>query len=726
MSNKPDNSIPQPPTALPAAVAPVAVPEQGLKKKARKHRLGEPYLYLNRELSHLQFNQRVLAQAMDSKHPLLERLRFLLIFSSNMDEFFEIRVASLKKQVDFGREKPGMDGLRPQQVMQKIFEESQKAIVEQYRILNGILLPELRKEKIFIWTPDEWTESQRHWAYQYFRNEIYPVVSPLGLDPAHPFPRLVNKSLNFILSLSGKDAFGRESGLAILPVPRSLPRLLRLPPELCRRKKGDHFIYLSAIIRAFASEFFPGMAIKECHQFRVTRNADLEMNDAEVEDIAHALQGELHLRQFGTAVRLEVNAACPEWISDYLLEHFNLDRMALFPVDGQVNLTRLLALYKMLDRPDLCYPAFMPALPEGVTEHVNLFDAISDRDILLHHPYESFAPVVDLVRTAARDPNVLAIKQTLYRLGNTSELIDALIEAARNGKEVIAVIELRARFDEEENMHFASRLQEAGAVVVYGVVGYKTHAKLLMVVRREGRKLKRYLHLATGNYHPGNAKAYTDYGLMTADPDLGNDVHKVFQQITGMGKNIRPRWLLHAPFSLRQRTLSLIKAEAAKAASGKPARIIAKINGLTDTRIIKALYEASVAGVRIDLIVRGMCCLRPGVTGVSDNIRVVSIIGRFLEHSRVFYFSHAEPAVYLSSADWRERNLDRRVEVCFPVRSSALASRIVKELETYLADNTDAWQLDVDGNYQRLDPKGSTSKCAQQQLLEKLGAPGKR
>ncbi len=719
MSEKPPGPVPAAPTALPAAVAPLALPAPH-KKKPRKPRLGDAHLYLNRELSHLQFNQRVLAQVMDPRHPLLERLRFLLIFSSNMDEFFEIRVASLKKQVDFGREAPGMDGLRPQEVLKQIFLESQQAIREQYRILNSVLLPELRQQRIFIWTPDEWTDAQREWAYQYFRNEVQPVVSPLGLDPAHPFPRLVNKSLNFILSLEGKDAFGRESGLAILPVPRSLPRLLRVPPELCRRKKGDHFIYLSSIIRTFASEFFPGMAIKECHQFRVTRNADLEMNDAEVEDIAHALQGELHLRQFGTAVRLEVNINCPARISDYLLGQFNLAPAALFPVDGQVNLMRLTALFRMLDRPELCFPPFVPALPSSLKEPGRLFEAIAAQDILLHHPYESFAPVVDLVRTAARDPHVLAIKQTLYRLGNTSELVDALIEAARNGKEVIAVIELRARFDEEENMHFASRLQEAGAVVVYGVVGYKTHAKMLMIVRREGRKLKRYLHLATGNYHPGNARAYTDYGLLTADDELGNDVHKVFQQITGMGKGIRPRWLLHAPFTLKPRTLALIHAETKAARAGKPARIIVKVNGLTDTQLIQALYEASMAGVKVDLIVRGMCCLRPGVPGVSDNIRVVSVIGRFLEHSRVFYFSHGGPAVYLSSADWRERNLERRIEVCFPVRKPALAARIVKELETYLADNVDAWQLDVDGNYRRLDARGSTPRCAQQLLLEKL------
>lgn len=721
MSDKDSKTGLQPPVALPVAVAPVALPETP-PRKHRKRRLGEPHLYLNRELSHLQFNQRVLAQAMDVRHPLLERLRFLLIFSSNMDEFFEIRIASLKKQVDYGREKPGMDGLRPRQVMQKLFEDAQKTIAEQYRILNAVLLPELRKQRIFIWTPDEWTERQREWAYQYFRNEVQPVVSPLGLDPAHPFPRLANKSLNFILALEGKDAFGRESGLAILPVPRSLPRLLRIPPELCRRKRGDHFIYLSSVIRTFASEFFPGMKIRECHQFRVTRNADLEMNDAEVEDIAHALQGELHLRQFGTAVRLEVNAICPEWISNYLLEQFNLNSTALFRLDGQVNLMRLMALFKMLDRPELCFPAFVPALPQGVSEHVSLLESIARDDILLHHPYESFAPVVDLVRTAARDPNVLAIKQILYRLGDTSELVDALIEAARNGKEVVAVIELRARFDEEENMHFASRLQEAGAVVVYGVVGFKTHAKLLMVVRREGRKIKRYLHLATGNYHPGNAKAYTDYGLLTADEELGNDVHKVFQQITGMGKGIRPRWLFHAPFTLRTRTLALIMNETRAAVEGKAARIIVKVNGLTDTQLIKALYEASMAGVKVDLIVRGMCCLRPGVPGVSDNIRVISIIGRFLEHSRVFYFRNSEPGVYLASADWRERNLDRRVEVCFPVRKPELAARIVKELEVYLSDNVDAWQLDMDGNYRRLESKNATARCAQQLLLEKLGS----
>lgn len=697
------------PAALPAGTKPVR----------RRAKLNDPQLFINRELSHLQFNLRVLAQATDLRHPLLERLRFLLIFSSIMDEFFEIRVASLKKRVDFGRETPGEDGLRPRDVLQQLFAEAHVAIREQYRILNAVLLPELRKERIFVWSPEEWSDAQREWAYQYFRNEVIPVASPLGLDPAHPFPRLVNKSLNFIIALEGKDAFGRESGMAILPVPRLLPRLIRMPAELCRRRKGDYFVFLSAIIRSFVGELFPGMTIRECHAFRVTRNADVEMNDAEVEDIAHALQGELYLRQFGSAVRLEVAAECPRELSDFLLQQFTLTESALFPVHGPVNMMRMMAVLPMLDRPDLCYAPFSASLPGPLKGESSLFEAIAAQDFLLLHPYESFTPVLDLVRAAARDPNVLAIKQTLYRVGKRSELVDALIEAARNGKEVTAVIELRARFDEEENLHFASRLQEAGAVVAYGVVGYKTHAKMLMVVRREGRKLRRYVHLATGNYHPGNARAYTDYGLLTADEELGNDVHKVFQQLTGMGRGIRLRWLLHAPFTLKSRTLALIDQETAAALAGKPARIIAKVNALTDSQLIRALYRASMAGVKVDLIVRGMCCLRPGVPGVSDNIRVISVIGRFLEHSRVFYFSNAEPGVYLSSADWRERNLERRVEICFPVRKAALAQRIVKELELYLTDNVDAWVLDREGQYRRV-AKGTVARSAQRLLLEKV------
>lgn len=660
-------------------------------------------LYENRELSHLKFNLRVLSQARNPANPLLERLMFLLIFSSNLDEFFEIRVSGLKKQLDFGRQRPGPDGKYPEQVLKQIHEEVHAALDEQYRILNEELFPSLARENIRFLQRSEWSKPLLKWTRTYFYDEVLPVISPLGLDPAHPIPRLVNKSLNFILSLKGKDAFGRESGLAIVPAPRSLPRLIKVPAEI--EPEGDNFVFLSSIIHAHVDEFFPGMTVKECHQFRVTRNSDLEMSNVEVEDVASALQGELHSRRFGAATKLEVSLGCPKDLTDFLLQHFNLSEEELFRLDGPVNLQRLTALLEMVDRPDLRFPKFSPGTPEVLDENHDIFAAVEKEDQLLFHPYESFLPIIDWLRQAAKDPTVLSIKQTLYRTNESSELVEALAEAARNGKEVTVVIELRARFDEEENIAFASILQEAGAVVVYGVMGYKTHAKMLLIVRRVGNKLKRYAHLGTGNYHRKTSLVYTDYGLLTANKTICADVHKVFQQITGMGKKIHPKLLIHAPFNLRKSTLKMIDAEAEAAASGKPARIIAKVNGLTDQAVIKALYQASQAGVQVELIVRGICCLKPGIPGVSENIRVISVVGRFLEHSRVFYFENADHQVYCASADWMERNLSHRIEVCFPIIRKKLANRIMEELELYLDDTVQSWELQADGNY--LPPAGS-------------------
>lgn len=654
-------------------------------------------LYENRELSHLKFNLRVLSQARNPANPLLERLMFLLIFSSNLDEFFEIRVSGLKKQLDFGRQRPGPDGKYPEQVLKQIHEEVHAALDEQYRILNEELFPSLARENIRFLQRSEWSKPLLKWTRTYFYDEVLPVISPLGLDPAHPIPRLVNKSLNFILSLKGKDAFGRESGLAIVPAPRSLPRLIKVPGDI--EPEGDNFVFLSSIIHAHVDEFFPGMTVEECHQFRVTRNSDLEMSNVEVEDVASALQGELHSRRFGAATKLEVSLGCPKELTDFLLEHFNLSEEELFRLDGPVNLQRLTALLEMVDRPDLRFPKFSPGTPLALDEDHDIFAAVEKEDQLLLHPYQSFLPIIDWLRQAAKDPTVLSIKQTLYRTNESSELVEALAEAARNGKEVTVVIELRARFDEEENIAFASILQEAGAVVVYGVMGYKTHAKMLLIVRRVGNKLKRYAHLGTGNYHRKTSLVYTDYGLLTANKTICADVHKVFQQITGMGKKIHPKLLIHAPFNLRKSTLKMIEAEAEAAANGKPARIIAKVNGLTDQAVIKALYQASQTGVQVELIVRGICCLKPGIPGVSENIRVISVVGRFLEHSRVFYFENADHQVYCASADWMERNLSHRIEVCFPIIRKKLANRIMEELELYLNDSVQSWELQADGNY---------------------------
>ncbi len=672
----------------------------------------------NRELSYLKFNLRVLHQAKNAAYPLLERLMFLLIFSSNLDEFFEIRVSGLRKQLDFGRQRPGADGLYPEQVLKILHEQVRAALDEQYAILNDDLFPSLAKENIRFLARHEWSAELITWSEKYFHDQVVPVVSPLGLDPAHPFPRLVNKSLNFILSLDGKDAFGRESGLAIVPAPRSLPRLIKVPRSIM--PSGDNFIFLSSVIHAHVDQFFPGMSVTECHQFRVTRNSDLEMSNVEVEDVASALQGELHSRRFGAATKLEVGEYCPSELTNFLLERFNLKEDALFRLDGPVNLQRLMALYKMIDRPDLRFPKFSPGLPPVLDQYSDIFYAVDKEDQLLHHPFESFIPIIDWLRQAAKDPTVLSIKQTLYRTNASSELVEALADAARNGKEVTVVIELRARFDEKENMNFASILQEAGAVVVYGVMGYKTHAKMLLIVRRVGNKLKRYAHLGTGNYHRKNSLTYTDYGLLTADEVICADVHKVFQQITGMGKKIHPKLLIHAPFNLSKSLVRMIDAEATASAAGKPARIIGKINALTDPVIIKALYRASMAGVKIDLIVRGTCCLKPGIASVSENIRVISVIGRFLEHSRVYHFQNNSHQIYCSSADWMERNLLNRIEVCFPILKKKLAARILADLELYIADDIQTWEMQLDGEYTERVPEDHEHLPVQSLLLRQL------
>ena len=680
--------------------------------------LNDTQYFENRELSYIKFNLRVLSQARDPDHPLLERLMFLLIFSSNLDEFFEIRMSGLRKQLDFGRQRPGPDGKYPEQVLDIIHDQVRGALDEQYRILNDDLLPSLAKENIHFLYRHEWSEELINWTENYFHDQVVPVVSPLGLDPAHPFPRLVNKSLNFILSLNGKDAFGRESGLAVVPAPRSLPRLIKVPKRIM--PNGDNFIFLSSVIHAHVDQFFPGMTVTECHQFRVTRNSDLEMSNVEVEDVASALQGELHSRRFGAATKLEVGKECPENLTNFLLQRFNLKEDALFRLDGPVNLQRLMALNGMINRPDLKFPIFSPGLPPALEVGNDIFYAVDKEDQLLHHPFQSFLPIIDWLRQAAKDPTVLSIKQTLYRTNESSELVEALAEAARNGKEVTVVIELRARFDEKENMHFASILQEAGAVVVYGVMGYKTHAKMLLIVRRVGDKLKRYAHLGTGNYHRKNSLLYTDYGLLTADKTICADVHKVFQQITGMGKKIHPKLLIHAPFNLRKSLIRMIETEKEAAIAGQPARVIAKLNSLTDPDVIKALYGASMAGVKVDLIVRGICCLKPGMPVVSENIRVVSIVGRFLEHSRVYYFLNNPNQVYCSSADWMERNLSHRIEVCFPILKKKWASRIVAEMEMYLEDEAQSWEMQANGEYVERFNLDDQAEGVQTLLLKQL------
>jgi polyphosphate kinase len=682
--------------------------------------LNDSRLYINRELSQLQFNIRVLDQALDPGTPLLERLKFLLIFSRNMDEFFEIRVAGLKGQIALDHELIGADAMAPRRALAEISKIAHQQIERQYAILNERMLPELADHGIRIVRRTQWTTKQKLWVHRYFREEVAPLVTPIGLDPTHPFPLLVNKSLNFIVRLEGVDAFGRDSGLAIVPAPRVLPRLIRLPESIC--DGGDNYVLLSSILHAHAEELFPGMQVLGCYQFRLTRNADLTLDPEDVEDLALALRGELYSRRFGDAVRLEVADNCPKDLIDYLLKQFGLNESELYEVKGPVNLARLFSIANNVNYPQLQYPPFTPALPKAIKHVEDLFQVIGKQDVLLLHPYESFSPVVDLLRQAAKDPQVLAIKQTLYRTGAKSEIVDALVDAARAGKEVTAVVELRARFEEESNLSLASRLQQAGAMVIYGVVGIKTHAKLMLIQRREGTELVRYAHLGTGNYHSGNARLYTDYSLLTSDPALCEDVHKLFSQLTGMGKVMRMKKLLHAPFTLKKSLLEMIARETAHAEAGRPAQIIIKVNALAETTMIRALYKASIAGVQIELIVRGVCCLRPDVAGVSDHIRVRSIIGRFLEHSRIYWFANdGEPELYLASADLMERNLDRRVETAFPIEGKKLQQRVHHALERYLADNSSALLLQPDGTYLPV-PRGADEavRNVQSELLETL------
>jgi len=681
--------------------------------------LRQPDLYINRQLSLLEFNRRVLEQAKDPGHPLLERLKFLCITSTNMDEFFEIRVAGLKQAIEMGSVQAGPDNRTPQEVLRAISARAHELVMEQYRVLNDVLTPALAEQGIRFLRRGEWTRAHRDWVEAYFEDSLLPVLSPLGLDPAHPFPQVLNKSLNFIVSLEGKDAFGRNSGLAVVQAPRALPRIIQLPPEDPANGPYD-FVFLSSIIHAHVNDLFPGMNATGCYQFRVTRNSELFVDEEEVDDLLRAMEGELPSRRYGDAVRLEMAANCPEYMSDFLLEEFELTREDLYLVDGPVNVNRLLSVVDLVDRPDLKYASFTPGLPPKMDRSNDIFKSLRERDVLLHHPFESFLPTVDFVRQAAQDPEVLAIKQTLYRTGPDSVIVDHLVAAARAGKEVTVVIELRARFDEEANIKLANRLQEAGAHVVYGVVGHKTHAKLILVVRREGRQLRHYTHLGTGNYHSRTARLYTDYGLLTSNPDIGEDVHKIFLQLTSLGKVSALRELLESPFTMHEGMLAKIERETANARAGKSARIIAKVNSLVEPRIIQALYAASMAGVRIELIVRGMCCLRPGVAGVSGNIRVRSVVGRFLEHTRVFYFHNdGEPEIFCSSADWMERNFFRRVEIAFPIRQADLRDRVMRDLECYLSDNTQAWELDPDGVYHRCRPaEGEAPMAAQMRLLE--------
>lgn len=680
--------------------------------------------FINRELGQLEFNRRVLAQAENASVPLLERLKYLCIVSSNLDEFFEIRVAGLKEQLELSGVPAGPDGLDARQTLKLVREETHQLIKRQYQVLNDQLLPALEKEGISFLRRTKWTEAQKAWVKEYFFNEVMPVLTPIGLDPVHPFPRVLNKSLNFAVELQGKDAFGRNTTRAIVQAPRLLPRTILMPPDISGCPHG--FVFLSSIMHAHVGELFGGMEVQSCHQFRVTRNSDLFVDEEEVKNLRTRLQGELPHRHFGNAVRLEVTDNCSDPVAQYLLQQFELEPDDLYRVDGPVNLVRLMGIPGQVARNDLKFPPFMPGLPAALQKKsVDMFKIIKKGDVLLHHPYQSFKPVLDFIRQASSDPDVVAIKQTVYRTGVDSELMEALIAATRAGKEVTVVVELLARFDEEANINWASRLEEVGAHVVYGVVGHKTHAKMLMVVRRESGRLRRYVHLGTGNYHPQTARLYTDFGLFTCNEEMCVDANEVFKQLTSLGRAVKLTYLWQSPFTLHSQILAAIRNETKIARAGRPAHLIAKMNALLEPEAIMALYEASQAGVKVDLIVRGVCALKPGVPGLSENIRVCSVIGRFLEHSRIFYFRNdLAHDVYLASADWMDRNFFRRIEVCFPLLDKKLKMRVLEEgLKIYLQDNCQAWDMDADGHYKQRSPRRGAAKSAQTLLLQQLASP---
>lgn len=662
---------------------------------------------INRELSALAFNARVLAQAEDRSLPLLERLRYLCISSSNLDEFFEIRVAGLQQQ----RAMAGVPEL-----LRALRAKTDEIVRSQYGCLREQVLPALRECGIDLVERQQWQAHELEWLVRHFKGAIEPVLSPMTLDPARPFPRVQNKSLNFAVQLRGHSAFGSEPALAIVQAPRSLPRILELPRLSASAPR--RFAMLASVMETFAANLFPGFEVCACHAFRLTRNSDLFVDEEAADDLRNALEDELLHRRYGAAVRLEVDEDCPRELTERLANEFGLGDIDVYRVPEPVNLHRLSALYHLAERPDLQFTPLGPEAGSTPEPGADWFSRMREHDILLHHPYQSFTPVLEFLHQAARDPQVLAIKQTLYRTGDNSPVVKALIAAAQSGKDVTAVIELRARFDEEANIELSTQLQDAGAHVLYGVVGYKTHAKMCLVVRRERDGIRRYCHLGTGNYHPGTARSYTDYGLLTANSVIGQDVHEIFLQLSSLARAPNLQKLLQAPFTLHKSLLEKIEREISHARSGRPGRIVAKLNSLVEPGIIDALYKASQAGVDIGLIVRGICCLRPQVPGISDRIQVRSIVGRFLEHSRVYYFANdGAPEIWCSSADWMERNFFRRIETAFPIESTELAARVLDELTLALQDNVNAWVMDGDGVYTRLTPGDQPPRSMQNELI---------
>lgn len=669
---------------------------------------------LSRERAILEFNRRVLAQARRADVPLLERLRYICIVSSNMDEFFEVRFSDA---IDAAR-LPDSDTSHADVAV--VVADAHALIDEQYRVFNDEVMPALAARQIVIVNHADRDDAQREWVAQFFHREVQPLLVPVGLDPAHPFPQVANKSLNFIAQLDGIDAFGRENTIAIVKVPRVLPRVIRLPARLAGGRQV--FVLLTSVIRAHLGELFPERKVVAFSQFRVTRDSDMDVDDDDVTNLRQALRSELTTRHFGRAVRIEVVNTCPARLSDFLLMQFDLPDAALYRVNGPVNLVRMNTLIDLAVAPALRFAPHEPAWPaDQLPRGRRVMEVMAERDILTHQPFQSFDPVVQFLREAVEDPQVLAIKQTIYRTGSESVLMELLIEAARRGKEVLAVVELKARFDEEANIDWADRLEAVGVQVVYGIVGLKTHAKLLLVTRKEGRRLVRYGHLSTGNYNSKTARLYTDVSFLTTDTEITADADAVFQHLASLNMLRPTKRLLVAPFTLQSTMVTLIERVAGAARAGQPARIVCKFNALTDPVLIAALIAAGQAGAEIDLIVRGACALPPGLPGQTDHIRVRSVVGRFLEHTRVLYFRWGEQAsdeaLYFSSADWMTRNMLRRIEIAWPIRDTVLRQRVIDEcLVPYLHDERDAWTLDSTGHYQRV---GDTGVSAQQALAQR-------
>ena len=681
-------------------------------------RFGDPKNFINRELSWLEFNRRVLEEAQDQRQPLIERVKFLTIVSSNLDEFFEIRVAGIKQQIESETSDVGPDGLSPSELFDRIQKTVRQLVAEQYTLWNSELLPELAKNGIYVREVADLPAKRAAWAHRYFLQEVVPMLTPLAVDASHPFPHLLNRSHNLLVR--AKTRRRSEPLHAIVQVPRVVPRLILMP----RGKGADEpweYIYLASLIKQHIGELFPGLILDGVHAFRVTRNSDLYIDDEEAENLLRTIEHELRRSSRGNAVRLEVEADCPKDFLTLLLEFFNLSEADAYKLDGPLSMTHLAPLVandafgKLKDRP------FQPSRDPALPPHVDFFDVLRRQDVLLHHPYDSFDQIVELIEKAATDPQVLAIKITLYRTSGDSAIVEALIAAANAGKQVTAIVELRARFDEATNIQWARRLEEAGAHVIYGVVGLKTHCKMLLIVRRDADRLRHYVHLGTGNYHPRTARIYTDFSLLTSQSPLTEEVATVFNTLTGLAGYPGLKKLMVAPFDMHSRLIQLIERERDNARAGKPARIVAKLNALVDQEMIEKLYEASCSDVTIDLIVRGICCLRPKIPELSENIRVISIVGRFLEHSRIYYFENAgDPVVYLSSADWMPRNFYRRIEVAFPIEMPALRDQIVNDvLPTVLNDRVKARELQPDGTYRRLQPEGpEPSRQAQWQFRE--------